>query len=101
VSTKYNTRITRLTVLPEGKTIFSEQATHVEIDDESAGEFVKLTQQRDQELDDCATVTISPCEWPAIKGAVDQLMGYIELHERPEPAPAPTAKRKRDGELME
>ena len=99
MSTKYNTRITRLTVMPEGEPIFSELGTNIEINDEAAGEFVQLTQHRDQEREGCGTVTINPDEWPAIKGAVDQMIGYIELHKKPEPAPA----RKRDGtgELMD
>ena len=105
--TKYNTRVTRLTVLPEGEPIFSERATHVEIDDEAAGEFVKIT-QRGGHKDADKWVLIAPTEWPAIKGAVDQMMDYIEMHEKPEPAPTVTAmpmpyatgaaKRKRDGD---
>ena len=42
---KHETRITRYTIAPEGEPIFSELATHVEIDDEAAGEFVVIKQE--------------------------------------------------------
>ena len=38
----YETRVTQLTVAPEGEAIFSEAATTITIDDEAAGEFVKV-----------------------------------------------------------
>lgn len=110
--TKYTTRVTRLTVLPEGEPIFSERATSIEIDDEAAGEFVRVSQQGGH-TDAEKWVLFDRAEWPAIKGAVDQMMGYIELHKKPEPAPmvmtmpmpfpTGTAKRKRDdnGALMD
>jgi len=44
-SAKYETRITRLSVIPREEPIFSEQATHIAIEDEAAGEFVKVSQE--------------------------------------------------------
>lgn len=32
----YETRITRLTVLPKGEPLFAETATHIQIEDEAA-----------------------------------------------------------------
>lgn len=37
---KYEVRVTRLTILPPSEPIFSERATHIELRDEAAGEFV-------------------------------------------------------------
>jgi hypothetical protein len=62
------TRITRLTVRPEGEPIFSEMATQIEIDDEAAGEFILVTQQREH------GIAFEPREWPAIREAIDTLI---------------------------
>lgn len=100
--TQYHTRTTRMTVLPKGEPIFSERATHIEINDEAAGEFVKVTQQRDQLAEHSSTLTFEPDEWPEVKAAVDHMMKLVALNEKPTPKPkATTAKRERndDGEL--
>ena len=70
--TAYETRITRMTVAPEGKPLFSEQATHVEIDDVGGGEFIVITQCHDSgEVD---RIAIDKAEWPHIRDAVNELM---------------------------
>lgn len=71
---KYQTRITKLTVLPANEPIFSEQASHISIEDEAAGEFIEI-QQAD------GTIKIDPEEWPAIKQAVEQLLATLVNHE--------------------
>lgn len=71
----YRVRVTRLTIVPAGEPIFSEQATHVEIDDEAAGEFVRVTQQPGSTEDpDSRAIRIEPTEWPAIRHAIEQLL---------------------------
>lgn len=70
---KFITRTTRLTVLPQGEPIFSEMATHIEIEDEAAGEFITISQCRD-DTDKEQEICIDPEEWPAIKAAVESLM---------------------------
>jgi hypothetical protein len=70
---EYETRITRLTVLPKGEPIFSEMATTIEIADEAAGEFVKVTSQTDN-VDHHESVLISAEEWPLVKDAIDKLI---------------------------
>lgn len=70
---KFITRTTRLTVLPQGEPIFSEMATHIEIEDEAAGEFITISQCRD-DTDKEQKICIDPEEWPAIKAAVESLM---------------------------
>ena len=69
---KYETRITRLTVGPERKEIYAPEVTHVEIDDEAAGEFLVLRQNRDDK-DSEQTIRIDSDEWPEIVKAVEQL----------------------------
>ena len=67
----YETRVTRLTVAPIGRPIFDEQATRVEIANEAAGEFVEVTQEGREN----GTISIEPGEWPALRAAIDQLIG--------------------------
>jgi hypothetical protein len=76
---EYETRITRLTVLPKDEPIFSEMATDVEIEDEAAGEFVKVT-QHDGSVKTEKSILINPEEWPYIKAAIDQLLSYCKNH---------------------
>lgn len=73
----YQTRVTRLTISPPGEPIFSDQTTNLEIEDEAAGEYVKITQQNDYK--DAQTVCITPEEWPAVKDAVESLLTTIAL----------------------
>lgn len=70
--TKMTKRYTRLTVLPEGDPIFSENATHVTIEDEASGEYVRLTQYSDNA--DNGEVNINPEEWPAIRDAINTMV---------------------------
>ena len=67
------TRITRISVTPEGCSLFELSATHIDIVDEAAGEFVTLTQHTDDRHGD-HVVNINPDEWPAIRAAVNKLI---------------------------
>jgi hypothetical protein len=69
---QYETRITRLTVNKPGEPIFSELATHIEIEDEAGGEFISIRQQPDHARD--GVVNITADEWPHIKAAIEQLL---------------------------
>jgi len=71
----YETRVTRITVAPKNERIFSEMATHVEIADEAAGEFIVIRQSigRPEE----GEVRIEPEEWPSIRDAVDMMIKNI------------------------
>lgn len=70
---EYETRVTRVHVLPKGDQLFSELATIVEIDDESGGEFVIVRQQDGHETHPC--IRINPDEWAAIRDAIDTAIG--------------------------
>lgn len=66
------TRVTKIIVVPEGDPIFSEEATHISIEDEAAGEFVKVSQISD--LSEKGIIGISPEEWPALRNAIDAMV---------------------------
>lgn len=77
---KYITRITRLTILPEGEPMFSEMATHVETYDEAGNEYIAIKQDGGRTDLDNREILINPEEWPLIAAAVDQLMNDIKTH---------------------
>lgn len=80
---KYLTRVTQLTILPIGEPIFSESATQITIQDDAAGEFVKIKQQFDIAAAERETITVNPDEWPHLKAAVETLLAEIAKHETP------------------
>ena len=72
-SVKYETRITRITVVPRMEPVFSEQATHIEIDDEAAGEFIKVSQEGGH-TDIAKFVTFDRDEWIVVRDAIECMM---------------------------
>jgi hypothetical protein len=70
---EYETRIVKVIVAPKGGPIFSEQATIIEIDDEAAGEFVKVSQEGGQ-TDLAKFICFNPDEWVAIRTAIDDMI---------------------------
>ena len=74
---RYDIITTRLTVVPEGEPIYSEMATHVEMQDEASGAFVELVQIGQIGEAGRNAVRIDADEWPAIRGAVDQMIDLI------------------------
>ena len=73
MSRAYETRITRMTVIPRHEPVFSEKATHIEIDDEAAGEFVKVSQEGGH-TDIAKFVTFEKSEWHVIRDAIEYMM---------------------------
>ena len=69
---KYEKRVTKLTVLPEGERIFSEAATDIVIQDEAAGEFVEVIQSDDSA--EMGTIKIMREEWPILREAIDEMI---------------------------
>lgn len=67
----YEKRIRSVIVLPKGYNIFSEMATTVEIEDEAAGEFVRVSQSRGIGTQ---SILIDVGEWNTIKEAIDQMI---------------------------
>jgi hypothetical protein len=77
---EYETRITRVTILPKGEPIFCEQATHIEIDDECSGEFIKISQVGGH-VDAEKFVLFNSEEWELVNKAAMQLFAEIEARE--------------------
>lgn len=70
----YNYRITRLTVVPEGKPLYDDMATHVTIVDEGAGEYLEIHQSSGCEP---GIIKITKEEWSAIQCAIADAMARI------------------------
>lgn len=71
-------RITRLTVVPPGKTILDDAATHIEIDDEGGGEFISVRQN------DCRMANVVRfCfdEWPVLRDAIDFMVKEVRVEQ--------------------
>lgn len=64
-------RVLAMIVHKPDESIFSESATRVEIDDEGAGEFVRVRQDRD---DGSQSVTIDVGEWPVLRKVIDEMV---------------------------
>lgn len=64
------TRVTKLTITPDGEPLFSERATDVLIDDEAAGEFVVV----EQHADELGKIAIDPDEWPTLRAAINRMV---------------------------
>jgi hypothetical protein len=68
---KYETRTTKVVVVPEGEPIFGDLATSIEIEAESeAYEFVVAKQDLVPN-----GIRIDPQEWPVIRAAIDEMIG--------------------------
>lgn len=72
-SDKYETRVTKIVVAQRNEPIFSENVTHIEIADDAAGEFVKVSQEgghKDYEK----FILFDPEEWPVVREAIDLMI---------------------------
>ena len=68
----YQTRVTKMTILPEGEPIFSEWATHIEIDDEGGGELVVVSQENGK-------IRIDPDEWRPLCEAINKMISECKV----------------------
>ena len=75
---KYTSRITQMTVLPVGEPIFSERATVITIEDEAAGEYLRITQQNCSDKIIDQSIAFEPEEWDEVKGVIDQMFKDIK-----------------------
>lgn len=69
-SMKIRTR--EVTILPDDAPLFSEMATSIRIEDEAAGEFIKVTQNLPGL--DIGQIAIDPHEWPALRDTIDSMI---------------------------
>ena len=71
----YEMIYSRITVKPKKEPIFSELATHVELEDDAAGCFVQLRQETDAGT---MVIKIDTQEWETIKLAVEEMIDECE-----------------------
>ncbi len=64
-------RILSVVVLLEGEAIFDESATTISIADDAGGEFVTVSQCRD---DYTGKIAINPEYWTDLRAAIDEMV---------------------------
>ena len=74
----YTTRITQMTIVPEGEHILSEMATIISIEDEGIGEYLII----EQPCREKANIAINPEEWETIKAAIEQMLAEMAEYEK-------------------
>ena len=73
-------RTTKMTVLPEGEPLYSEQATTIEIIDDPAGPFLAIHQDFDDPAYSGKTI-ITPEDWPTIRATIETMLKEIQDNE--------------------
>lgn len=68
---KFNSRITRITVLPEGEPLFNPEAINVTVEDEAAGEFVSIEQIGESQDN---KIWFGKEAWPLLKKAIQTIV---------------------------
>ena len=71
----HQTRVTQMTIAPEGEPLYSEGATRIEIDDEGAGELVVVSQDRGK-------ILIDPEEWRPLRDVIDKMISECRGEKR-------------------
>jgi hypothetical protein len=66
-----------MTIAPEGEEIFSEMATDICIDDDSAGEYIVIKQSTRND----SNIAINSEEWDIIKATIDQMFAEMKVHQ--------------------
>jgi hypothetical protein len=69
---RYEIRVTKLSVMPPSDPIFSEQATHVEIQDEAGGEYLSIQQHH---MEERTQIFIDRKQWPPLRDAINFMIG--------------------------
>jgi len=68
---KFNARITKITILPEGTPIFGVEAIHVTVADEAAGEYISIEQITEQSDN---KIGFEKEAWPLLKKAIQTIV---------------------------
>ena len=68
----YQTRSLKIAVCVKGEPIFHAGTTEIEIIDEAAGEFLKVTQSPDDA--EPGRILIDPHEWPHLKAGIEKML---------------------------
>ena len=64
----YEIRVTKISVIPPGEAVFSEHATHVEIQDEAGGEYLSVQQHH---VEKRTQIFIDRKQWPMLRDAIN------------------------------
>ena len=70
-------RVLSKIMLPKGKPIFSESAIICSIEDDAAGEYIKLTSLSESGGEVC----IDPYEWATLKSMIDSMVDDMQKRE--------------------
>lgn len=73
----FKIRTTRLTIAPEGATIYDERSISVTIDDEGGGEYLKI----ESACGEPGELHLDPEEWPHVIAALERLTAVIETND--------------------
>lgn len=73
---KYHAIPARIIVKPVGDAIFETTVTVIEIDDEAAGPFVRVSQDGAEHEGNC--ITLEGPEWPLIRDAIQKMMSVVQ-----------------------
>ena len=69
--------IAKVAIVPRGEAIFHEMAMSVEIEDEAAGEFVKVSQTNPDAEN--GVVAIDPGEWKLLRDVIDAMVARCRV----------------------
>ena len=72
----YRVRVTERVILPYNEPVFSESATVVRIDNEAAGDYIKVKQCH--EGAEVGVVCFDKESWPLIRDVIDKMMQECE-----------------------
>lgn len=70
---EYEARVVAMVVGPKGDPLFSERATRIEIVDEAAGEYVRVSQVGGHTCES-KFLLVDPEEWSTVRAAIDTLV---------------------------
>jgi hypothetical protein len=79
----YITRTLKIAILPESESIFSERCTTIEIEDQSGGEYLVVTQNSMSSAVKEQQIEIDSEEWTPLKEAIDRMFVEIIKHKEP------------------
>lgn len=65
-------RITKVSIIPHGESLFHEKTIHVEIEDEAAGEYLTIT--GNHEYLKQGQIAIDVIDWPVLKKTIDDMI---------------------------
>jgi hypothetical protein len=75
---KFTEQVTKIIIMPEGEPIFSEFACSVEIEDEAACQFIKVSTLLGSA--DSGTIMFDCKEWPTLRSVINRMVKSANKH---------------------